>query len=170
MLTYKINDVLNRQHNRSKQPITTIPKKEVLLILSYLGLQSTVPTKQVKACINTFKPLFSPSCNWRFAPKLSDVRNQMCRATITCRLSRIDQENVSSKVDQWKSRYDREKLYFRPHLHEDTHEDDIQQNSEIDSEMNDEGQRKAFTSQGIERAGVEGLHFLYIRVHGKDNF
>ena len=94
----------------------------------------------------------------------------MYRATITCRLSRIDQENVSSKVDQWKSRYDREKLYFRPHLHEDTHEDDIEQNSEINSEMNDEGQRKAFTSQGIERAGVEGLHFLYIRLHGKDNF
>ena len=63
----------------------------------------------------------------------------MYRATITCRLSRIDQENVSSKVDQWKSRYDREKLYFRPHLHEDTHENDVQQNSEIDSEMKDEG-------------------------------
>ena len=93
----------------------------------------------MKACINTFKPLFSPSCNWRFAPKLSDIRNQMYRATITCRLSRIDQENVSSKVDQWKSRYDLEKLYFRPHLHEDTHENDVQQNSEIDSEMKDEG-------------------------------
>ena len=94
----------------------------------------------------------------------------MHRATIACRLSRIDQENVSSKVDQRKSRYDREKLYFRPHFHEDTHEDDIQQNSQIDSEMNDEGQRKAFTSQGIERAGMEILYFLYIRLHGKDNF
>lgn len=67
----------------------------------------------------------------------------MYRTTITCRLSRIDQENVSSKVDQWKSRYDREKLYFRPHLLEDTQEDDIQQNSEIDSEMNDEGTKES---------------------------
>ena len=79
----------------------------------------------------------------------------MCRATITCRLSRIDQENVSSKVDQWKSRYDREKLYFRPHLLEDTQEDDIQQNSEIDSEMNDEGTKESvyLTRHGTSRDG-----------------
>ena len=63
----------------------------------------------------------------------------MYRAIIKYRLSWIDQENVSSNVDKWKSRYDREKIYFRPHLHEDSQEDDIQQNSEIDSEMNDEG-------------------------------
>ena len=53
LLNYDINDVLvNRQQNRPKQPITTVPKKEVFLILPYLGLQSRILTKQVKACIN----------------------------------------------------------------------------------------------------------------------
>ena len=54
VFNYNINDVLNRQENRSKQPTITVPKKEVLLILSYLGLQSRTLTKQVKACINKF--------------------------------------------------------------------------------------------------------------------
>ena len=58
MLNYNINDVLNRQQNRPKQPITTVPKKEVLLFLPYLGLQSRILTKQVKACINKFYGYF----------------------------------------------------------------------------------------------------------------
>ena len=49
VLKYNINDVLNRQENRSKQPTTTVPKKEVLLIPPYLGLQSRTLTKQGKA-------------------------------------------------------------------------------------------------------------------------
>ena len=32
----------------------TVPKKEILLVLPYLGLQSKVITKQLKACINKF--------------------------------------------------------------------------------------------------------------------
>ena len=54
VLNYNINDVLNRQQNTPKQPITTVPKKEVLVILPYVGLQSRILTKQVKACINKF--------------------------------------------------------------------------------------------------------------------
>ena len=49
VLKYNINDVLNRQENRSKQPTTTVPKKEVPLILPYLGLQSRTLTEQGKA-------------------------------------------------------------------------------------------------------------------------
>ena len=59
VLNYNINDVLNRQQNRPKQPITTVPKKEVLLILPYLGSQSRIRlTKQVKVCINKFYGCF----------------------------------------------------------------------------------------------------------------
>ena len=55
VLNYNINDVLvNKQQNRPKQLITTVPKKEVSLVLPYLGLQSRILTKQVKACINKF--------------------------------------------------------------------------------------------------------------------
>lgn len=84
-----------------------------------------------------------PATNRRFSPKLSDIRNQMYQATVKYRRSKIDQENVSSKVDEWKSRYEQDKFYFRPHLHEDSHEDDIEQNSEIKSEMNDEGKEES---------------------------
>ena len=44
-------DVLDRYQNRPKQPITK-------LILSYLGLQSRIVTKQVKACSNKFYGCF----------------------------------------------------------------------------------------------------------------
>ena len=49
-----INDVLNRQQNKLKNPTTTVPKKETILILPYLGVQSKIVTKQVKTCINKF--------------------------------------------------------------------------------------------------------------------
>ena len=66
VFNYNVNDVLNRQENRSKQPTITVPKKEVLLILPYLGLQSRTLTlnKWRLASINskaalTFKLFFA---------------------------------------------------------------------------------------------------------------
>ena len=82
-----------------------------------------------------------PISNRRFAPKLSDVRNQMYKATIKYRLSRIDQENVASKVKVWTSENE-DKIFFRPHLHEETDEDDTQQNSEMDDDGSDEGKEE----------------------------
>ena len=52
IVNYNINDVLNRQQNRQREQTTTVPKKEILVILPFLGLQSNVITKQLKACIN----------------------------------------------------------------------------------------------------------------------
>ena len=50
--TFKIeNDVLNRQQNKPKNPTTTVPKKETVLVLPYLGVQSKIVTK---TCINKF--------------------------------------------------------------------------------------------------------------------
>jgi len=40
--------------NITKNPITTVPKKEIILVLPYLGLQSKIVTKQLKTCINKF--------------------------------------------------------------------------------------------------------------------
>ena len=54
IVNYNINDVLNRQQNRQREQTTTVPKKEILVILPFLGLQSNVITKQLKACINKF--------------------------------------------------------------------------------------------------------------------
>ena len=54
VVTYNINNVLNRQQNRPKSPTTTVPKKETILVLPYLGVQSKIITKQLKTCINKF--------------------------------------------------------------------------------------------------------------------
>ena len=54
VVNYNINDVLNRQQNKPKNPTTTVPKKETILVLSYLGVQSKIVTKQVETCINKF--------------------------------------------------------------------------------------------------------------------
>ena len=49
-----INVVLNRQKNKPRNPTTTVPKKETILVLPYLGVQSKIVTKQLKTCINKF--------------------------------------------------------------------------------------------------------------------
>ena len=54
ILNYNINDVLNRQQNRTKNPITTVLKKDIILVLPYLGLQSKSFAKQLTTCINKF--------------------------------------------------------------------------------------------------------------------
>ena len=55
VVNYNINDVLNRQQNRPRHPIITVPKKETILVLPYLGVQSKIVTKQLKTCINKKK-------------------------------------------------------------------------------------------------------------------
>ena len=54
IINYNINDVLNRQQNRTKNPTTTVLKKEIILVLHYLRLQSKIVTKQLRTCINKF--------------------------------------------------------------------------------------------------------------------
>ena len=54
VINYNINDVLNRQQRKLKNPTTTVPKKEIILVLPYLGVQSKIVTKQLKTCINKF--------------------------------------------------------------------------------------------------------------------
>lgn len=66
----------------------------------------------------------------------------MYKATIRYRLSRIDQENVASKVKEWASGNEEDKIFFRPHQHEDADEDDTQQNSEMDDDESDEGKEE----------------------------
>ena len=49
-----MNDVVNRNRNKPKDPITTVPKRDVFIVLPYLGLQSKFITKQLKSCIYKF--------------------------------------------------------------------------------------------------------------------
>ena len=54
VLSYNINDVLNRQKNRSAEPAATVPKKDIILVLPFLGFQSEGLTRRVKSCISKF--------------------------------------------------------------------------------------------------------------------
>ena len=45
-----MNDAVARNRNKPKDPITTVPKRDVYIVLPYLGLQSKIITKRVKSC------------------------------------------------------------------------------------------------------------------------
>jgi len=68
ILCYNINDVLNRQKNRSAEPAPTDPKKDVILVMPFLGFQSEALTWHVKSCISKFygfvnlKVIFQNTC------------------------------------------------------------------------------------------------------------
>ena len=49
-----MNDVLNRNRNKPKDPITTVPKRDVFIVLPYLGLQSKFITEQLQSWIYKF--------------------------------------------------------------------------------------------------------------------
>ena len=83
-----------------------------------------------------------PATNRRFSPKLSDISNHMYKATIKNRLSRIDQENVASKIKGWTSGND-DKIIFRPRLEDEEDEADSQQSSEVEDDGSDEEKEEA---------------------------
>ena len=40
IISYNMNDVLNRHQDKFSNPIATVPKKDIILVLPYLGFQS----------------------------------------------------------------------------------------------------------------------------------
>ena len=63
-----LNHVLNRQKNKPAEPITTVPKKDIFLVLPFLGSQSEVLAPRVKSCVSKFygfvnlKVIFNNTC------------------------------------------------------------------------------------------------------------
>ena len=52
IITFNINDVLNKNKNKPKEPVATVPKKDVIILLPYIGLHSNLITKRLKSCVN----------------------------------------------------------------------------------------------------------------------
>ena len=52
IITFNINDVLNK--NTPNEPVATVPKKDVIVVLPYIGLHSNLITKRLKSCVNRF--------------------------------------------------------------------------------------------------------------------
>ena len=50
---YNVNDVMNKHNDRPSEPTLTVPKKDVILVLPYLGFQSDgIITCWFKSCVN----------------------------------------------------------------------------------------------------------------------
>ena len=49
-----MNDVIEKHQNKPKDPVQTVKKKEVLIVLPFLGHHSKHLTKQLRSCINKF--------------------------------------------------------------------------------------------------------------------
>ena len=54
VINYNVNDVLHKHKDRPSQPTLTVPKKDVIVVLPYLGLHSDSITRRLKSCVNKF--------------------------------------------------------------------------------------------------------------------
>ena len=57
--------------------------------------------------------LIPPSANRRFNPTLKNVRNQMYKATVKHKFSKLDQANLDLKVQEWKQQGPNDNFFFR---------------------------------------------------------
>ena len=49
IITYK-----NRNRNKPNSPVSTVPKKDIVILLPYLGVQSDQISKRLKSCVYNF--------------------------------------------------------------------------------------------------------------------
>ena len=55
VITFNLNDVLNKNKHKPNNPVqATVPKKDILIVLPYLGLHSNQVTKRLKSCVYNF--------------------------------------------------------------------------------------------------------------------
>ena len=68
IITYNVNDVLNRNRNKPRSPVFTVPKKDIIILLPYLGLQSNQISQRLKSSVYNFysfvnlKIIFQNNC------------------------------------------------------------------------------------------------------------
>ena len=56
---YHMNDVIEKHQNKTNDLVKTVRKKEVLIVLPFLGHHSKHLTKQLRSCINKFYGIFN---------------------------------------------------------------------------------------------------------------
>ena len=54
VINYNVNDLLHKHKNKPSKPTLTVPKKDVTLVLPYLGLHSDAVARRLKSCVNKF--------------------------------------------------------------------------------------------------------------------
>ena len=59
IITFNINNVLNKKKNKPKEPVATVPPPPKKKVLSpYIGLHSNHITERIKSCVNRFSLLY----------------------------------------------------------------------------------------------------------------
>ena len=61
-----------------------------------------------------FQSDIPPKTNKRFFPRLKTIRSHMVEALRKLRYSKIDQECLSKKIEQWKFENSSDRIYFQP--------------------------------------------------------
>ena len=61
-----------------------------------------------------FQSDIPPKTNKRFFPRLKTIRSHMVEALRKVRYSKIDQECLSKKIEQWKFENSSDRIYFQP--------------------------------------------------------
>ena len=56
---YHMNDVIVKHQNKPKDPVQTVKRKEVRIVLPFLGYHSKHLTKQLRSCINKCYGIFN---------------------------------------------------------------------------------------------------------------
>ena len=59
IITYNVNDVLNRNRNKPNSPVSTVPKKDIIILLPYLGLRRATKSLNTLNHVYTISTLLS---------------------------------------------------------------------------------------------------------------
>ena len=54
IINYHINDVLNKNRHQHSNPLSTVSKNGIVILLHYLGLRSNQVAKRLKSCVCKF--------------------------------------------------------------------------------------------------------------------
>ena len=118
VLCYNINHVLNRQKNKSVEPIATVPKKDIFLVLPFLGSQSEVLARRVKSCVSKFygfvnlRVIFNNNCRIKSFFPYKDRINRSQRSKVVYRANCWDCD--SFYIGKTKRRlHDRKTEHFK---------------------------------------------------------
>ena len=67
-----VNDVLNKHKDTPSKPSVTVPKKDVIFVLLYLGFHSDAITRRLKSCVSKFysfvnlRAVFQNTCRTKY--------------------------------------------------------------------------------------------------------
>ena len=94
IISYKINDVVNKHQNKPMD-IITAPKKETFIVLPFLGIQSKIVTQQLKSCIYKFYGCFNLKITFRNTRRITSF------FPYKDKLSRSLRSKVAYKASCW---------------------------------------------------------------------